>query len=231
MKKLYFLFACVFFFVLKMNAQTTYRIDTTEITFENKLRPCLFVTFDADAKTVKKGWVDYFKKNFKIKVKGIGLLTDRDIIDAEDVTINAIADKRMNLYARVTDISGGSEMKYFMSFGYDFFIGPDNYGKEFGEMHNLLNDFCIKFLNDYYADETSAILKDIKGYERDIKKKNKQIDANLRKSKKESSATASGLEAKNYSIKLEIEQLYSKIEDLKKKIDVIKIKQEGILPK
>src|SRR5690606_32362376 len=101
------------------------------------------------------------------KVKGISLFTDKDIVDADDVTINSISDKRMNIYARVADITGGSEMKYFMSFGYDFFIGPKEYAKEFEGMHKLLNDFSVNFLNDYYADETSEILKKIKGYERD----------------------------------------------------------------
>lgn len=230
MKKIFFLILCVMIVSVNIEAQT-FRIDTTEITFENKLRPCLFVKFDASAKTVKKGWADYLKKNYKIKVKGIGLLTDKDIIDAEDVTINTIADKRMNMYARVTDIPGGSEMKYFMSFGYDFFIGPESYGKEFGGMHKLLNDFCIKFLNDYYSDEASSLLKQIKGYEKDIRNKNKAIASNIKKSKKGSDAVASGLDSKNYSLRLEIEQLEFKIEGLKKEMEAVKIKQEGIIVK
>ena len=174
MKKIQFLILCVLLMSVKVSAQT-FVIDTTEITFENKLRPCLFVKFDADAKTVKKGWVDYMKKNYKIKVKGVGLFSDKDIVEADDVTINSISDKRMNMYARVTDITGGSEMKYFMSFGYDFFIGPKEYTMEFEGMHKMLNDFSISFLNNYYADETSSILKKIKGYERDIKKNEKLL--------------------------------------------------------
>ncbi len=230
MKKIQFLILCVLLMSVKVSAQT-FVIDTTEITFENKLRPCLFVKFDADAKTVKKGWVDYMKKNYKIKVKGVGLFSDKDIVDADDVTINSISDKRMNMYARVTDITGGSEMKYFMSFGYDFFIGPKEYTKEFEGMHKLLNDFSISFLNDYYADETSSILKKIKGYERDIKKNNNAIASNIKKSKKGSDAVASGLESKNYSLKLENEQIESKIVALTKDIDAIKEKQEGIIIK
>ena len=230
MKKVQLLILCFLFLTAQINAQT-FRIDTTEITFENKLRPCLYVKYDASAKTVKKGWVDFMKKNYKVKVKGIGLFSDKDIVDAEDVTINSIADKRMNMYARVTDIPGGSEMKFFMSFGYDFFIGPDNYGAEFGAMHKLLNDFSVSFLNDYYTDAVSAILKDIKGYEKDIKGKNKSIKSNIRKSKKGSDAVSSGLEAKNYSLNMEIEQLQIKIEDLKKDLEVIKVKQEGIIVK
>ena len=135
--------------------------------------------YNLDAKTVKKGWVDYMKKNYKIKVKGVGLFSDKDIVEADDVTINSISDKRMNMYARVTDITGGSEMKYFMSFGYDFFIGPKEYTMEFEGMLKMLNDFSISFLNNYYADETSSILKKIKGYERDIKKNEKTITSNI----------------------------------------------------
>ncbi len=230
MKKAQFLILCVLFMSVRISAQT-FRINTTEITFENKLRPCLFVRFDADAKTVKKGWVDYMRKNYKIKVKGIGLFSDKDIVEAEDVTINSIADKRMNMYARVTDIPGGSEMKYFMSFGYDFFIGPEEYPKEFDGMYKVLNDFSTSFLNDYYADETSAILKKIKGYERDIKKNNNTISGNIKKSKKGSPAVESALDAKNYSLRLENEQLESKIAALKKDIEGIKEKQEGIIIK
>ncbi len=212
---------------LQLAAQT-YRIDTTNITYEDKLRPCLYVSYDAYPKTVKKAWSNFLKKNYKVKTKGIGLLTDKDIVSSEDVTINSIADKRMNMYARVTDISGGSEMKYFMSFGYDFFIGPDNYPKEFEGMKKLLNDFSVKFLNEYYGDETSDILKQIKRYERDIKKSNKTIKKNVRKSRKASSAETTGLEARNNTHDNEIARTEEKIKELQQKLESIKIKQSGI---
>ncbi|MGH2646557.1 MAG: hypothetical protein ACRDE8_03275, partial [Ginsengibacter sp.] len=150
MKKVQLLLLLTVVFSLKLAAQT-YHIDTSNISFENKLRPCFTVQYDADAKTVKKGWSKFLKKNYKIKTKGIGLLTDKDIISSHDVTINSISDKRMDMYARITDMSGGSDMKYFMSFGYDFFIGPDNYPKEFDGMKKLLNDFSVEFLNKYYG--------------------------------------------------------------------------------
>ncbi len=212
---------------LKLTAQT-YRIDTSNITYENKLRPCLNVTYDADPKTVKKAWSSFLKKNYKVKTKGIGLLTDKDVISSEDVTVNSIADKRMNMYARITDISGGSEMKYFASFGYDFFIGPDNYSKEFEGMKKLLNDFNVEFLNEYYGDETSSILKEIKGYEKDIKKSNKTIKKNVKKSRKASSAEASGLEARNNTHNNDIARTEEKIKELQEKLEKIKVKQSGI---
>ncbi len=52
-----------------INAQT-FRIDTSEISFQNKLRACLYVKYDAEARAVKKAWNNFLKKNYDIKMKG-----------------------------------------------------------------------------------------------------------------------------------------------------------------
>lgn len=227
MKKIKLLLFLTVVFSVKLTAQT-YHIDSTNISFQNKLRPCFAVSYDADPKTVKKAWSKFLDKNYKIKTKGIGLLTDKDLITAHDVTINSISDKRMDMYADITNISQGSNMKYFMSFGYDFFIGPDNYPKELEGMKKLLNDFSVSFLNKYYGDETSQILKQIKHYERDIKKDNKSIKQNVRKSRKASSAEATGLEARNNTHSSDISNTQDKINALQRKLEDIKVKQQGI---
>lgn len=211
----------------RSEAQTFY-IDTSDISFENKLRPCFSVVYDADAKATKQGWVDFLKKNHKIKAKGIGLFSNKDILDAEDVTLASISDKRLNLYARVIDLAKGSEMKFFASFGYDFFIGPQEYPKEFAGMKNLLNDFSIRFLNDYYKDEAARLTKKVKGLEKDIKSNERSISKNKKKARKESDAVAAGLDAKNNSLQMEIENKRSEIESLKKELEGIKEKQGGI---
>ncbi len=223
--KLLLLFAIVI--SLQSNAQT-YKIDTSEISYENKLRPCFDVKYDASAKTVKKAWDDFFKKYYSVKVKGIGLLTNKDIITGTDVTIAAISDKRMDMYARVIDVAGGSELKYFMSFGYDFFLGPKDYPAEFGGMKKILNDFSVEFLTDYYGSEASRITKEIKGLEKDIKKNNKSIKKNNRTAGKKSTEVASGLEAKNTSMDMENDRYKSKIQDLVREIEQIKVKQAGV---
>ena len=212
---------------VKLSAQT-YSIDTTTINFQNKLRPCLQVNYDADPKTVKKAWSSFLKKNYKLKTKGVGLLSDKDLITTHDVVINSITDKRMDVYAMVVDATQGSQMKYFASFGYDFFIGPDNYATEFAGMKKLLNDFSVQFLNKYYDDEVSASLKQIKNYEKDIKNDNKNIKSNVKKTRKASSAEATGLEAKNNTYNSDIKFTQEKIDALQKKLEAIKVKQEGI---
>ena len=228
MKKYYFILSIAIGFCLQTSAQT-YKIDTAKINFENKERPALYVKYDAPPKTVKKAWDDFFKKNYDVKVKGISLLTNKEIITATDVIIMAISDKRMNMYASVTDAAGErSELKYFSSFGYDFFIGPDNYAAEFAGMKKILNDFSMEFLTDYYGSEASRITNEIKRLEKDISKNNKDIKQNTRKAKKKSSEVASGMDAKNTSLQMENDQKRNKITELSKEIETIKLKQAGL---
>ena len=207
----------------------TYKIDTSTVTFEKKQRPCLSVQYDASPKTVKKALDEYLKKNNDLKVKGIGFLTNKETLTAIDVNMPAISDKRMNLYLSVTDAPGDrSELKYFTSFGYDFFIGPDNYPTEFAAMKKVLNDFSIDFLIDFYGSEATRITKEIKGLEKDISKNNKEIKQNTKKARKKSSDVAKGMEAKNTSLQMENEQKKIKIAELGKEIETIKVKQAGI---
>ena len=229
MKKQFVILGLVLAFCLQLAAQT-YKIDTSTINFENLQRPCFTVKYDASPKTVKKAWDDYFKKTYDVKVKGIGFLTNKEVITATDITLVAISDKRMNLYASVVDAPGDrSELSYFMSFGYDFFIGAANYPTEFTAMKKILNDFSVEFLTDFYYSEASRMTSEIKGLEKDIKQNNKSIKKNTKKARKESKEVASGLSAKNTSMEMENEQSKRKIEELSKAIDNIKVKQAGVI--
>jgi len=228
MKKQFLILGLAIAFCLQLTAQT-YKIDTSTITFENVNRPCLTVKYDASPKTVKKAWDDYFKKTYDVKVKGIGFLTNKEVITATDMSLPAISEKRMNMYANVVDAPGDrSELSYFMSFGYDFFIGPENYPTEFAAMKKILNDFSVEFLTDYYYSEASRMTKEIKGLEKDISQNNKSIKKNTKKARKESKEVASGLESKNISMQMENDQNKRKIEELGKAIENIKLKQAGV---
>jgi translation elongation factor EF-1beta len=228
MKKQFILLGLVLALCMQITAQT-YKIDTATVTFENLQRPCFTVKYDASPKTVKKAWDDYFKKTYDVKVKGIGFLTNKEVITATDITLVAVSDKRMNMYASVVDAPGDrSELSYFMSFGYDFFIGPDKYPAEFAAMKKILNDFSVEFLTDFYYSEASRMTSEIKGLEKDIKQNNKSIKKNTKKARKESKEVASGLSAKNTSMEMENDQAKRKIEELAKAIDAIKVKQAGV---
>jgi hypothetical protein len=228
MKKIILISGLAIVFCLQLSAQT-YKIDTAAIAFENVKRPCFRVNYDASPKAVKKAWDDYFKKTYDVKVKGIGFLTNKEVITATEITLVPVSDKRMNMYASVVDVPGDrSELSFFMSFGYDFFIGPDKYPAEFSGMKKVLNDFSVEFLTDFYYSEASRMTSEIKDLEKEIRKNKKDINKNTKKARKESKEVASGLSAKNTSMEMENDQARKKIEELAKAIDVIKLKQAGV---
>ena len=228
MKKTALLLLFVIGICFQSTAQT-YKIDTVSISFENRERPSLRVKYDASPKTVKKAWDDFFKKHYDVKVKGIGFLTNKEVITATDAVITAITDKKMNMYASVTDAPGErSELNYFISIGIDTFIGPVSYAAEFTAMKKILNDFSMEFLTDFYGSEASRITNEIKDLEKDIKKNNKDIKQNTRKARKKSSEVASGMQAKNTAMQMENDQKKIRIAELAKEIEVIKVKQAGV---
>jgi len=156
----------------------TYQINDSQISFQDKLRPCLSSNLDPKPRDVENSWQSYLKGTYKIKLKG------GTFMSAEDVIIPSVSPNRMNLYTRVAKSVAGSEMSLFASFGYDFFIGTDNYPKEFVELKKIMDKFLYQFLNKYYADEINSISKDIKSLEKRKISLLKLIESNSKKVEK-----------------------------------------------
>jgi len=164
MKRTILYLAGIFLIIItaKLNSQTI-KIETTQISYEDQLRPCMTNDLDPTPKEVKKAWSKFLDKNYDIDVSGIGWFSDEDILIAKDVTIGDISEKRINLYSRILEKGNGSEIKVFASFGYDFFIGEDNYPKEFKSLNELFYKFLFSYLSEYYSDmleETSDKIDD-----------------------------------------------------------------------
>jgi len=162
------------------NAQT-YKIDTTTVTFETKSRDCLFSTVDPPSKELKKALKHYLKKTYQIKLKGVGFLTNKDFLNAQDVRCGSISSKRLNIYAHITQAPTVSQMSFFASFGYDIFVDPKIYPNEFGELKNIMNRFLLEYLNEYYSQEVINTSKKIKKNNDKRTKLAKRIDKNERK--------------------------------------------------
>ena len=159
----------------------TYTIATTNITFEAKSRPCLFSEIDPKAREVKKAFKKYMKKNYSVKVKGVGFITNKDFLKARDIMLGIVSNKRMNLYTHITQNPNNSNISVFGSFGYDIFIDSLNYKQEFGEMKNLMNRFLLEYLNDYYTLHINKTAKAIKKLNDRKFRLTKRMDRNDRK--------------------------------------------------
>lgn len=165
---------------LGLNAQTIL-IESTNISFQSQLRPCLSVNIDPEENSLKKAWTSYIKMNHEIKFNKYKKSPDKNIIYAEDITLPLVSLKRMNLYTRFIETTNGSEMKLFSSFGYDFFIGPDSFPKEFEAYKNMMYTFLTQYLTDFYSDEIKETSKRIKKLDKENIKLKKCVEKNRKK--------------------------------------------------
>lgn len=232
----------VFAFCITGLKAQTYKIDTSSITFENKLRPCYLVKVDPEPKELKKAWAKYLKKNYQIKLKGISWFTNKDMLYGKDVTIAKVSAKRMDIYTRITENANGSEMKFMASFGYDFFIGPERFPAEFLGMKEILNSFLLEELNDYYTSALKSIVSSNSKLQKKIESLEKSIQKNEGKIAQNGASISSGsaksdklktennkMEDKNRNDKVEIQNLKSKIQENNTKADVLRQKQGNLL--
>jgi hypothetical protein len=147
------------------------------------MRTCVVINLDPEPKPLKKAWKSFLKDNYDLKIKGIGFLTNKDLLYAKDVVIEEISSKRMDFYTRIIEDEVGSEMKVFASFGYDIYIDQDETPEEFKVMNKMLKDFLAVYLPKYYKSEVKAtkkkvkkLSKDVNGLKKDISKNNEEIE-------------------------------------------------------
>lgn len=235
-------------------AQTALKIDTSSISYENKLRPCLEASVDPPRKDLKKAWDNYLNKNYKVDLKGVG--KDKDMYGAKDVMVAAISDKRMNFYTSIAETANGSDIKVFASFGYDIYISSDSFPKEFAALQNITHSFLKDYLNKYYSDaiktstklvskmgkEKTKLVKSISKNTKKIEKLSKEINtANAaQKNTQEDMAKSldqvnklskekSDLENQNTQSNIDIQTLDKKLVVEKQKLVELKAKHESLM--
>ena len=141
-------------------------------------RPCLVVNLDPEPKPLKKAWKSFLKDNYEFKIKGIGFLSNKDLLYKEDIVVEEISSKRMDFYTKIVEDEVGSEMKVFASFGYDIYIEESETPEEFKVMKKMLNDFLKSYLPKYYKSEVKATKKKVKKLTKNVSGLNKDISKN-----------------------------------------------------
>lgn len=187
-------------------------------------RPCLAVELDAEPKAVKGAWKDYLKDEHDIKLKGFGFLANRDLLDAEKVQVKAITDKEMNFYTHFEEQKDKTRMCVFASLGYDIYLEPGEYTREYRAMREIVENFISDFVPRYYRQQVeeseealSNLESEIKGLKDDISGNEKQIDKNLKEIEK--------LKKENISLSADLDKKQKRLNETEK---LLKEKQEKL---
>lgn len=148
------------------------------VRYQNRDYPAVIVQMEPDPKTVKKTWEDYIRREHDINMKGIGFLTNKDVLTAEEVSFPAISSKNMDFYTKVIEENDATKMMVFATLGYDIPIDKDRNYKEYIAMKAVVSDFIDNFLPAYYMERLETAKSAVAGLEDDQKDLHKDIEDN-----------------------------------------------------
>lgn len=143
---------------IQINSQSSIHSDQSSIQsieatvdYDNAQRPCIQVNLDPEPKTLKNAWREYLKDNYDFKLKGIGFLSNNDLLSAEAITVKQISSKEMDFYTLITEDENGSEMKVFVRYGYDIYLTKKNNPNEYEAITEIMDSFLKYYLPIYYV--------------------------------------------------------------------------------
>jgi len=209
---------------MHMNAQTSIETYDSTIKFDKEQRPCLQLNLDPEPKTLKDAWRDYLKDNYDFKLKGIGFLSNKDLLSAEEIMVPKISPKTMDFYTNIVEDENGSEMKIFARHGYDIYINKKNYPDEYDALREVIDGFIKQYLPKYYegrVSDTQDRIKKLEDETKDLKKDINDGTERIAKLKKEIENLEKKLGTNNEALKIANKKLIKrneKLERIKKQI-------------
>jgi len=208
---------------IQVNAQTTVKATDATIDYDDAERPCIQVNLDPETKTLKKAWKKYLKDKYDFKLKGIGFLSNKDLLSAEEIHFGSLTSKQIDFYTHISEDENGSEMKVFVRFGYDIYLNEKDYPTEYAKLNNILEGFLADYLPRYYqykVNDTEERIEKLTKETADLKDEIADDSDNIKELKKEIEDLESQVEANN---KL-LEEANNKLIKRKEKLKRIKIK-------
>lgn len=215
-------FLALALFVIQVNAQSSIEPFDTTIDYDKAQRPCIQVNLDPEPKTLKNAWRDYLKDNYDFKLKGIGFLSNKDLLSAEAITVNQISSKAMDFYTHIVEDENGSEMKVFVRHGYDIYISKEDQPNEYEALREILESFIKTYLPKYYEDkinDTEKRVNELTEERNDLKKKIEENSSKIEKLKNEIKQEQKELKSK----KTQLETTERKLMKRKEKWERIRI--------
>jgi hypothetical protein len=151
----------IIFTTFQLCGQTMNQPFESTINFDDAMRPCIQLNMDPEPKTLKKAWKEYLKENYDFKLKGIGFLTNKDLLSAEEVNVELISPNAMDFYTKVIEVENGSEMKVFARHGYDIYISKASSPAEYLALNGIVEGFVKSYLPEYYKNQIEETEKRI----------------------------------------------------------------------
>lgn len=185
------------------------------------------VTLDPEIKTLKNTWVRFLRKEHGVKLKGIGLFRNSDLLHADQIVMEQLSIKQLDFYTQVIEGKTSSEMKVFVSFGHDIYISEEVYPLEFMKINEMLTSFIEQFLREYYSEQITISKRRVKTLEKETTSLKKRVESNKKDIKNhEEKVEELTISVNDNSEKLklseeELKKRVKKLNDIKRKLQVL----------
>lgn len=195
-----------------------------EIVYEKTTRPCLAITVEPGPDLLRSEWIDYLRKQHGVKLKGDGFLTNKDVLYAEKIVIEAVSEKALDLYAEIIlDENGTTSMKVFAAFGYDIFIEKTSYPNEYQALKEIMSSFLNTYIPDYYNQQLEEVQDHVKDLSKSEGKLEKSIKKNTKKIKK-MTKDVEDMQEENAKNETELEEVKSTLKSERERLTELKAK-------
>lgn len=211
---------------LALNAQKL-SVENAMVNIDDKQVSAVKVIMNPSPDKVKDEFRDFIKDRYDVKMKGIGFLSNKDILSAEGVQIPAITTKNMDFKAKVVENGDNTEMYVFGMLGYDINISPEKYRTEYRAMKNITVDFLNGFLPDYYkdrVDETQDMVSDLLDDRNDLRddiSDNKEKIVELEKENKELNSKLKDTESKMKEAEKSLEKRRNSLQQVNRELNKV----------
>lgn len=202
---------------MQVNAQSSIQPFEAIIDFDKAQRSCIQVNLDPEPKTLKLAWSDYLKDNYDFKLKGIGFLSNKDLLSAEGVMVKQISSKEMDFYTQIIEDENGSEMKVFVRYGYDIYLTKENTPSDYEALTEILDSFLKYYLPKYYegkVNDTEERIEKLTDETKDLKEDIVDDSSRIAKLKKEIADLEKELESNTELLEMANKKLMKRSEKL-----------------
>ncbi len=200
------IFLSICFFVLFTNitvAQEVKLKDTT-INYKSEEHTAIYTSIEPNAKTIKKAWQDFLKDTYDVKIKGIGFLVNKDVLNGEEVTFSGLPIKNINLFTKVVEEGEISNVSIFAFDKRGDFLNAELYPEMYEGLKEVFNAFLDSFLPTYYREQVNEAQENVNNLKDDISDLEENIDDN---------------QDKISDNRKEIEKLLEEIDDMESQVE------------
>jgi|GEM_PF-1059327 hypothetical protein len=146
--------------------------------YRNRDYPAVVVRMEPGVKEVREAWRDFLRKRYRVRLRGGGFLSNRDVLRAENANFRELANTEVDFYTEIVEESDLTKMSVFASLGDDYNIGLGNDFNQYYNMKGIVQSFLDTYLRGYYENEVKDAQKQVSDLEKSESDKRNRITNN-----------------------------------------------------